>query len=270
MNRPEPKQKVYDFWNDASCGEALYLSTETREGFEYQLKRRYELEPFIPTFAKFDLARGLKVLEIGVGLGADHQKFAEAGADLYGIDLTDRAIEHTRNRLACFGLQSTLNVGDAENLAFADDSFDLVYSWGVLHHSPNTARAITECWRVLKPGGVARIMIYHTWSMVGLMLWFRYGLLAFKPFTGMKEIYSKYLESPGTKAYNFDEAKVLFKGFVDVNIRTVMTHADLLESEVGQRYRGSLLSIARKVWPRWLIRRLFPNAGLFMLIEARK
>jgi hypothetical protein len=106
--------------------------------------------------------------------------------------------------------------------------------------------------------------------MVGLMLWLRYGLLAGRPFIGMKEIYSKYLESPGTKAYSIAEAQELFNAFSSVDIRTVMTHADLLESDVGQRYRGSMLSIARKIWPRWLIRRLFPNAGLFMLIEARK
>jgi len=270
MNHSEPKKEVYEFWNDASCGESLYLSSETREGFAAQLKKRYELEPFIPEFAKFHQSKGLKVLEIGVGLGADHQMFAEAGADLYGIDLTDRAIEHTRNRLACFALQSVLNVGDAENLSFQNETFDLVYSWGVLHHSPQTPKTIRECWRVLKAGAVARIMVYHTWSMVGLMLWLRYGLLRGRPFVGMKEIYSKYLESPGTKAYSFAEARELFKDFSEVNIRTVMTHADLLESDVGQRYRGTILSVARKVWPRWLIRSLFPNAGLFMLIEARK
>lgn len=270
MNHSAPKKEVYDFWNDASCGEALYLSAETREGFAKQLQKRYELEPFILEFAKFKQSKGLKVLEIGVGLGADHQMFAESGADLYGIDLTDRAIEHTRNRLSSFQLQSVLNVGDAENLNFQNETFDLVYSWGVLHHSPNTPKAIKECWRVLKNGGIARIMIYHTWSMVGFMLWLRYGLLRFRPFVGMKQIYSQYLESPGTKAYSFAEAKDLFKDFSEVKIRTVMTHADLLESDVGQRYRGIILTFARKVWPRWLIRRLFPNAGLFMLIEARK
>lgn len=93
------------------------------------------------------------MLEIGVGLGADHQRFAEAGADLYGIDLTERAVEHTRRRLALFELESRLAIGDAEDLAFPDEAFDQVYSWGVLHHSPDTPKAIDEVWRVLKPGG---------------------------------------------------------------------------------------------------------------------
>lgn len=153
MNRE--KQAVHDFLNDASCCEQLYLTARNREGYEAQVEARYRLEPYIFDFAGFATARDQKVLEIGVGLGADHQRFAEAGAALYGIDLTDRAVEHTRHRLAAFGLQSNLAVGDAERLNFADESFDRVYSWGVLHHSPDTANAFAEVHRVLKRGGHA-------------------------------------------------------------------------------------------------------------------
>lgn len=159
------KTDVRDFWDRASCGEALYLAGQDREAYQAQAVTRYALEPYIPEFAGFCAARGLRVLEIGVGLGADHQRFAEAGALLSGIDLTDRAVEHTRRRLTAFGLDSNLSVGDAENLQFPDESFDWVYSWGVLHHSPDTPKAIAEVWRVLKPGGGARIMVYHKWSL---------------------------------------------------------------------------------------------------------
>jgi SAM-dependent methyltransferase len=264
------KQGVRDFWNEASCGEDLYLSGRDRQAYDAQAKRRYELEPYIVPFAGFEGTAGRKVLEIGVGLGADHQRFAEAGADLHGLDLTERAIVHTRNRLDAMCLHSVLQVGDAEHLQFADASFDMVYSWGVLHHSPDTPRAIGEVWRVLRDGGVAKIMIYHKWSMIGIMLWLRYGLLAGRPFIGFRHLYDRYLESPGTKAYTRAEARELFRAFASVDIATVLTHGDLLESEAGQRHRGSLLSIARAIWPRWLIRRLFPGAGLFMLITARK
>jgi SAM-dependent methyltransferase len=264
------KQQVHDFWNNSSCGEALYLSSDDQAGFIAQAQLRYELEPFILDFAKFEKAKGKKVLEIGVGLGADHQKFAEAGSDLYGIDLTERAVAHTKNRLACFGLNSSLDFGDAEQLAFADETFDIVYSWGVLHHSPATSKAINEVWRVLKPGGVAKIMIYHKWSMVGLMLWMRYAFLRLKPFTSLATIYERHLESPGTKAYSIQEARRLFDPFSDVNIQTLLSHGDLLTSEAGQRHKGPMLTIARVIWPRWLIRRFFPNSGLCMMIEARK
>lgn len=264
------KQEVHDFWNRASCGEELYLPETDKDGYKVQAESRYTLEPYITDFAGFKEVNGLSVLEIGVGLGADHQKFAEAGANLWGIDLTERAVVHTCRRLGAFGLSSNLEVGDAENLVFADNSFDRVYSWGVLHHSPDTPKAIAEVGRVLKHGGVASIMIYHKWSMVGLMLWARYALLGLKPWLSLSDIYARYLESPGTKAYSVTEARKLFSAFSEVKISTVLTHGDLLESEAGQRHQGGLLSLARKIWPRWFIRRFFPNAGLFMLIKARK
>jgi len=264
------KQEVHDFWNRASCGEELYLSEVDKAGYTTQAVSRYALEPYIIDFAGFKEVHGLRVLEVGVGLGADHQQFAEAGANLWGIDLTERAIEHTRRRLTAFGLSSNLGVGDAENLAFQDVSFDRVYSWGVLHHSPDTPKAIAEVWRVLKDGGMASIMIYHKYSMVGFMLWARYALLGLKPWSHLSEIYARYLESPGTKAYSVAEARKLFSAFSQVKISTILTHGDLLESGAGQRHQGGLLSMARKIWPRWFIRRFFPNAGLFMLIKATK
>ena len=144
------KEAVREFWNQAACGEALYLADAGQAGYAMQAKTRYALEPYIADFAGFAESQALRVLKIGVGLGADHQQFAEAGADLWGIDLTERAIEHTCRRLEAFGLTSRLAVGDAENLDFPDESFDRVYSWGVLHHSPDPPKAIAEVWRVLK------------------------------------------------------------------------------------------------------------------------
>lgn len=266
----DAKRKVHDFWNQASCGEDLLLPTADREGYVAHSEKRYRLEPFIPPFADFPAAHGKRVLEIGVGLGADHQRFAESGAVLSGIDLTERALEHTQRRLALFGLSSELSVGDAERLTFDDCTFDIVYSWGVLHHSPNTVRAVSEVHRVLKPGGKALIMIYHRWSMVGAMLWVRYALLAGRPWRGLRSIYAEHLESPGTKAYSYAEAKVIFSRFASVTLSTPLTHGDLLESEAGQRHRGIALSIAKVVWPRWFIRRFLPRSVLFMLIEAVK
>jgi SAM-dependent methyltransferase len=264
------KQEVRDFWNDASCGERLLLDASDTAGYLAQMAKRYSLEPYIESFAAFDGARDKDVLEIGVGLGADHQRFAQEGARLTGIDLTDRAIEHTRRRFDLFGLSSDLRVGDAEGLPFADESFDCVYSWGVLHHSPNTPGAVEEVWRVLRPGGVARIMIYHKYALVGYMLWMRYALLAGRPWRSLRDIYAQHLESPGTKAYTVDEARGLFSRFAEVTISTVLTHGDLLESEVGQRHRGRLLSLAKSLWPRRFLRWALPGHGLFMLIEAVK
>jgi ubiquinone/menaquinone biosynthesis C-methylase UbiE len=264
------KKSVYDFWNKKSCGEELYLFYTTKAGFMTQSLARYSIEPYISKFADFTGARDLKVLEIGVGLGADHQKFAEAGANLWGIDLTEHSIKYTAQRLKSFRLKSRLAVGDAENLKFADDSFDRVYSWGVLHHTPNTPKAIAEVFRVLKPQGKAYIMIYNKWSVVGFMLYVRYAILGLRFWLNIDQIYAQYLESRGTKAYSISETKNLFASFSHLQVTTVLNHADLLESNVGQRHNGLLLNLARKFWPRSLIRRYFPNAGLTMMVLATK
>jgi len=264
------KQSVYDFWNEASCGENLYLQGGEKISYAEQARLRYELEPYISDFAAFGMARDQEVLEIGVGLGADHQRYAEAGARLNGIDLTERAVESTRHRLRLFNLQSQVEIGDAEDLVFGDETFDVVYSWGVLHHSPNTHRAVKEVHRVLRKGGFARVMIYHKWSIVGLMLWLRYALGRLRPFTPLNDVYARYLESPSTKAYSKSEAKRMFADFKSTNIETVLTHGDLLSSQAGQRHKGLFLNIARVIWPRWFIKRFFPGNGLFMLITAVK
>lgn len=266
----DQKDDVRQFWEDASCGETLYLAGDERESYKRQSQLRYEIEPYIKTFADAEQWRGRRVLEIGVGLGADHQLFADAGAILSGIDLTQRAVDHTRARFALFGLSSDLRVGDAETLPFDDATFDLVYSWGVIHHSPNTPQAAAEILRVLKPGGSFKVMIYHKWSLVGFMLWGRYALARGRPWRNLEDIYAHHLESPGTKAYSISQARQLFAGAQAITTHTVLTHADLLESEAGQRHGGGFLTLARRLWPRGLLRKIAGNRGLFLLIEGRK
>tara|TARA_Y100001958_G_C20984784_1_gene374582 strand:+ start:17 stop:724 length:708 start_codon:yes stop_codon:yes gene_type:complete len=234
------------------------------------MEKRYELEPYIESFAEFDLSKDKKILEIGVGLGADHQMFAINRANLWGIDLTKRAIKKTKKRFKIFGLKSNLSVMDAEKTEFTDDFFDIIYSWGVIHHSPNTEKIVNEIYRILKPGCEAKIMIYHKWSIVGYMLWIKYALLKFKPWLPLSYIYSNYLESPGTKAYSIKEAKRLFYKFSDITIETKLTHGDLLESNVGQNHRGIHLKVAKLFWPRKLIKFILKKHGLYMLIKVKK
>ena len=262
----EAKDAVHDFWNAASCGEEGYaIGADEVTRLEAQAQARYRLEPYIRPFARFEDARDKDVLEIGVGMGADHIEWARARPrSLAGVDLTERAIRFTQARFAAASLVSKLQVADA--------TFDLVYSWGVLHHSPDTAKAFREVGRVLRPGGVARIMIYHRWSLTGLMLWGRYGLLRGRPGISLTEIYSRYLESPGTKAYTRADAEALCleAGLTSPVIRIQLNHGDLLEGAVGQRHGGTLLEAAKKLWPRRLLRRLAPFLGLYLLIEARR
>lgn len=263
--------KVRDFWQARACGEVYAEGDSLRARLDAHARARYALEPYLRPFARFEDGRGRDVLEIGVGMGADHLEWARAEPrSLVGCDLTAHAIELTRARLALHGLGSRLLVTDARRLPFRDGSFDLVYSWGVIHHSPDTPAAVREIRRVLRPGGRARVMIYKRRSLVGVMLWLRYGLLAGRPFVPLDEIYSRHLESPGTQAFSPAEARALFASFTAVTTRSELSPGDLLLGAAGQRHRGPTLALARALFPRDLARRALPGLGLHLLIEASR
>lgn len=265
------KLMVKEFWNHSACGEHLYMIGEDlKSQFNNQLEERYRLEPMILEFVDFPHWKQKQVLEIGVGLGADHQLFASNGALLYGCDLTERAIIYTKQRLELFHLHSNLEVADANQLPYQNDIFELVYSWGVIHHSPGIELSIKEIHRVLKPGGMGKVMIYQKYSIVGFMLWIRYALFSGRPWLSMNEIYSRHMESPGTKAYTIKQAKKLFGNFSEVQIKTCLSHGDLLTSKAGQRHEGVLLSVARMIHPRWFIKKCLSGNGIFMLITVKK
>jgi SAM-dependent methyltransferase len=268
---PAVKASVAEFWERASCGEVYAEGPTLRQQLDAHARARYALEPYIFDFARFGEGRDRDVLEIGVGMGADHLQWARARPrSLTGIDLTSRAVQFTQTRLALEGFTADVRVGDAERLPLDDASVDIVYSWGVLHHSPNTPQAVREVHRVLRPGGTARVMVYHRRSLVGAMLWIRYALLRGRPFRSLDSVYSEHLESPGTKAYSRAQARALFAQFATVRLDIRLSNGDLLEGAAGQRHRGPLLAAARRLWPRSLIRRFAPNWGLFLLIEAVK
>lgn len=264
------KADVRAYWNRESCGEVYAEGATPQERFASQAEARYGLEPYIRAFAKFAEGSGEDVLEVGVGMGADHLEWARsAPRRLAGVDLTPRAILWTTQRLDAYGLSSDLREADAEHLPFADNSFSLVYSWGVMHHSPDTSRAFREAHRVLRPGGVLRVMIYHRPSVVGLMLWARYGLAAGHPACSLADVYARHLESPGTKGYTVDEGRALVAPFRTSSVRSAISFADMLLGEVGQQHSSRALEVAKRLWPRTLVRRL-PGLGLLLLIEARK
>jgi SAM-dependent methyltransferase len=264
-------EDVRGFWESQSCGEIYSSGATLAEQLDAQARARYALEPYIAPFAKFEDGRGRDVLEIGVGMGADHLEWARVRPrTLVGIDLTERAVRFTRARLLAHGVPPRLATSDAERLPFPDASFDLVYSWGVLHHSPDTGLAVREVHRVLRHGGRARVMLYHKHSIVGYLLWIRYALLKGRLDRSLADIYSEHLESPGTKAFTVGEARRLFSGFATVRATSLLSFGDLLEGRAGQRHGRTFLAIARTLWPRWLIRRLLPTHGLDLLIDAVK
>lgn len=251
------KERVRAFWQAHPCGTKFSdAETGTPEFFERVEAHRYDKEWHIPEAAGFAGTRGLRVLEIGCGLGTDGAQFAKAGADYTGVDLTEAAVDLARTRFEVSGLPGEFRVADAENLDFADDSFDLVYSHGVLHHTPDTAQAVKEIHRVLKPGGRAVVMLYHRGSYnyrVGIRVLRRAGASLLKSEAGIRVINrltgepleslrehagllkassNGYLGSdeflsqstdgagnPLARVYSRREARELFKDFREVKVR---------------------------------------------------
>ena len=258
------KEAVRDFWNAEPCG-TRYLGGP--QDFGAHARARYELEPFIFDFAGFPSARGLKVLEIGVGMGADYLEWLKAGAHATGVDLSATSIQRARQRCEAAGFNPDLRIADAEQLPFPDNHFDLVYSYGVMHHSPNTQQCVREVLRVLRPGGRAKIMVYHHPSLTGAMLWLRYGLLGRK---ALRQCVSEHLESPGTKTYTQDEARQLMAGFDELELRVEFSPGDLLRHQPSARFQSTPYRLLWKLFPRFLVRRFGRRYGLFLLITATK
>src|SRR5260370_5143935 len=143
MIEPRLKERVKAFWNRSSCGEVYAVGFSKQDIYDSQSRARYGLEPYLLEFAKFHEGHGKDVLEIGVGMGADHVEWARSRPrSLTGVDLTPRAIDHVKERFDAYGLKSNVFLGDAENLPFPSKSFDIVYSWGVIHHTPDTQTEI--------------------------------------------------------------------------------------------------------------------------------
>jgi ubiquinone/menaquinone biosynthesis C-methylase UbiE len=223
----EQKQRVKTYWEREACGEIHSDAPEgTPEFYAEVERRRHELEPHIARFADFEGGRGLRLLEIGVGLGTDFVRFVRAGAAATGVDLTERAVSLARRRLEVEGLQADVQVADAEALPFPDASFDRVYSWGVLHHTPDTEQAVREAVRVLRHGGDLCVMLYARHSWVAYGFWVRHGLLAGRPWRSIASVLAEQMESEGTKAYTKAELRRLFQGLDGLRIDKVSTAYD--------------------------------------------
>ena len=232
------KEQVRAYWSAEPCGSGLATAESGSREFFLQVEaERYRREPFIHAFADFGSWSGRNVLEIGVGLGTDLVQFARAGALVKGVDLTESAVELVARRLELEGLEAEVVVADAERLPFDDGSFDLVYSWGVLHHTPNTEAAVAEVLRVLRPDGEARVMLYSRRSWVALGAWLRYAVGRGRPWRSFAAVLAEHMESPGTKAYTQSELNRLFSGFDEVRFVRFLTPYD-------RRVGGPLVRLA--------------------------
>lgn len=155
--------EVRSFWNTNPCQANLSASEGRRQYFQDISDRRYGgREWHVPTVARFTSFRGKRVLEIGCGIATDGLEFAKNGADYTGVDLTPQAIDLARERFGLFGVPGRFEVANAEEgLPFENDSFDHVYSFGVIHHSPVPEKIAREMHRVLRKNGTFTVMLYN-------------------------------------------------------------------------------------------------------------
>jgi ubiquinone/menaquinone biosynthesis C-methylase UbiE len=194
---------------------------------------------------------GKNLLEIGCGIGIDTLRLASLGfREVVGIDLSDTAIEIARSNAEAKNVANVrFERANGEGLEFTDNCFDVVYSFGVIHHTPYIKNAIAEIHRVLKPGGWARVMIYHRYSVVNLLH------TAFRlPYESPRTLKD---HCPIVNRYSRREARDLFAAFSEIHVHTDYPFT------YGMRYFTFFLPIAFK-------RRLGRVFGWHLMIDARK
>lgn len=264
----EEKQRARTQWGSDPAGAVYGRDHEfgSREFFDEVERHRYqEYAPWMPEVMGFNEHAGEKLLEVGCGMGTDLLQFARGGAICTGVDLTPRSIEISRHRFELYDVPGTFLIADGERLPFRDNCFDIVYSNGVLHHTPDTGLAVQEIHRVLRPGGIAKVMLYyrHSLNYWGEIMLHR-GLLRGQLLRGdtPEQIMGRFVEvgdatDPLVKVYNRSQARQLFKSF-----RTV-------EFEVDQMIRAEFYALGRMM-PESVFNALRKRFGWNLIITAEK
>lgn len=166
-------EDVKQYWDRRPCNiRHSQKEVGSREYFDEVEARKYFVEPHIPGFAEFPLWKGKRVLEVGCGIGTDAVNFARNGAIYSAIELSEASLDLARKRFEAFGLKGDLRQMDGERLAedFDPDSFDLVYSFGVIHHTPHPRKVIEQIRKVIRSDGELRIMVYAKRSWKAAMI----------------------------------------------------------------------------------------------------
>ncbi len=262
------KKEVYKFWERESCGTNVTKQPRfSRAYFDEIEAYRYRVEPEILEFAKFSDCKDKRVLEVGIGAGTDFLQWVKNGARAVGMDYTHEAIENVRHRLDVFELVTPLLQADAENLPFSNDCFDLVYSWGVIHHTPDTWRALDEIVRVTRPDGKVKLMLYNRHSVCALAVWLRYCLFAGKPWRSISWALHNHVESLGTKGYTVQEIQkqLDLRPVSQIDLHSKPTFYDRVISTGSWKGRG-LIRLTQVV-SRFLG---WHGEGWFILIEFTK
>jgi ubiquinone/menaquinone biosynthesis C-methylase UbiE len=240
-----PIGAVRDFWNARPCN--IRHSPKplgTREYFDDVETRRYYVHPYLPAFAEFDRWRGKRVLEVGCGIGTDTMSFLRAGADVTAVDLSSESLNVARRRARTYGFEDRIHFFEANAEQLAEtvpaEPYDLVYSFGVLHHTPHPDRAFDQIRAYLSPGGTLKIMMYYTcsWKVLWAVLGYGRGR-----FWDWRRIIAQHSEAqtgcPVTYTYTKTELTELLRrhGFRVTDVRVEHIFPYRIPEYVQYRYR---------------------------------
>jgi len=262
--------QVGAYWNARPCN--LRHSPKQVGSPEYFAEvevRKYLVEPHIPAFADFTRWRGKKVLEIGCGLGTDTINFARAGAQVTAVDLSEDSLVLARRRSELCGLDITFYQGNAEELtSFVPlEPYDLVYSFGVIHHTPHPRRVIAEITRYLDRDSLLKLMVYHRHSWKVFWILMKYGKGAF---WNLEELVARHSEAqtgcPITYTYTRSSIKELLSG-LEI-LATEVDHIFPYKIEDYVRYRYTRLWYFRYL-PASLFRWLEHKFGWHLCVTAK-
>jgi len=264
----EHKRRAREQWSADPCGShvARDLGFGTREFFDRIEHYRYQAyATWMRDTIGFERYPGKRLLEVGCGTGTDLLQFARGGSQVVGTDLTPRSIEISRRRFQVYNLEGEFAIGDAEDLAFPDSSFDLVYSFGVIHHTPDTERAISEFHRVLRPGGRAIVMVYNRLSLNywGAII-VRRGLIGGELLrSSPADIMSRHVE------YSETGGRPLVKAYSRVEVRRMFRQFGSCQIQVRQLTREEFGPFGRLL-PEPVLRWLGHHFGWNLIVNAVK
>jgi 2-polyprenyl-3-methyl-5-hydroxy-6-metoxy-1,4-benzoquinol methylase len=216
---------VRAYWNVRPCNiRHSPKAVGTREYFDEVEQRKYFVEPHIPGFAEFSRWSGKRVLEIGCGIGTDTVNFARAGARVTAVELSDASADVARRRVQVYGLSDrvTIHVGNAEELSdiLSAQTFDLVYSFGVIHHSPRPDRIIAHLRKFMTPASELRLMVYARISYKLFWIMRQEGIW---DMSRIDELIARNSEAqtgcPVTYTYTDESIRMLLVGFDVLDVR---------------------------------------------------
>jgi SAM-dependent methyltransferase len=255
---PSPLQKVKRYWNRRPCN--IRHSRQplgTRKYFQEVEKKKYFVEPHIPPFSEFRKWKGKRVLEIGCGIGTAAVSFARAGAIYTGLDLSEKSLELARQRFRAFGLKGRFLSGNAEKLGrmLPGEKFDLIYSFGVIHHTPRPEAVVREVRKMMGPKSEFRLMLYAKNSWKNFMI-------------------AAGLDRPEAQAgcpiaftYNPEGLKSLLRGLTIVEMKQTHIFPYQIPAYKKGRYK---LQPWFAAMPRKMFQALESHLGWHWLIRCRK